>query len=138
MILRSTTKPVTNIIDRPKRAALDPRERLLNKRRELTGQLRASAGALEAAEKIADDDQARLLHDQFVSLRVGRLAHEQLKLIDAALARLDSDAYGICLDCESPIAPKRLAAIPWASRCLDCEERLASQQAHGAFVGQAA
>jgi len=30
---------------------------------------------------------------------------------------------GYCIDCGTPIAPKRLAVCPTARRCLDCQER---------------
>ena len=43
--------------------------------------------------------------------------------IRAALARLEDDAYGICVDCDDDIAPKRLQAVPWASRCVSCQEK---------------
>ncbi|MBL8290878.1 MAG: TraR/DksA C4-type zinc finger protein [Bryobacterales bacterium] len=44
----------------------------------------------------------------------------------SALARLDSGEYGICVECERPIAAKRLAAVPWASHCVACQEQLDS------------
>lgn len=103
------------------------RQRLLAKRAELAGHHRAQAGSLAALERVSDLDQARALHDEFVSVRVGRLVYEQLKLIDAALARLASGEYGVCIDCESPIPEKRLAAIPWAHRCVACQERATSE-----------
>jgi len=42
----------------------------------------------------------------------------------AALNRLAEGAYGVCLDCDEPIAPKRLAAVPWTPRCLSCQNHL--------------
>ena len=39
----------------------------------------------------------------------------------AALNRIAEGAYGVCVDCEEPIAPKRLAAVPWTPRCLSCQ-----------------
>jgi len=38
-----------------------------------------------------------------------------------ALNRVAEGTYGVCVDCEEPIAPKRLAAVPWTSRCLSCQ-----------------
>jgi DnaK suppressor protein len=40
----------------------------------------------------------------------------------AALRRVDEGTYGICQECEEPINPRRLAAVPWASLCLRCQE----------------
>jgi len=42
--------------------------------------------------------------------------------LGAALGRVDDGTYGLCVDCEEPIAPRRLAAVPWAARCLACQE----------------
>lgn len=99
------------------------RKRLLAKRAELLSRHRAAAGALAGGERISELDQARALHDEFVSLRVGRMLYRELKRIDAALARLAAGDYGICADCGSAIPARRLEAIPWAERCVACEER---------------
>ena len=41
--------------------------------------------------------------------------------VRAALNRVAEGTYGVCVDCEEPIAPKRLAAVPWTPRCLSCQ-----------------
>jgi DnaK suppressor protein len=48
-------------------------------------------------------------------------AAQQLALVDEALARLDAGTYGICIRCGRPIAPERLAALPWAAHCIECQ-----------------
>jgi RNA polymerase-binding protein DksA len=48
-------------------------------------------------------------------------ATNQLELVDGALARLDSGAFGTCLRCGKPIAQARLEALPWAAHCIDCQ-----------------
>ena len=45
-----------------------------------------------------------------------------LHAIKDALERLDDGTFGICVECGDEIAPKRLAAAPWAPRCRDCQE----------------
>jgi DnaK suppressor protein len=40
----------------------------------------------------------------------------------SAMERLDDGSYGVCLQCEEEISPKRLAAIPWAELCIQCQE----------------
>lgn len=54
---------------------------------------------------------------------------KSLMQIGAALKRIDSGEFGICLDCEEPISPKRLAAVPGAAYCLHCQEMLDAQKA---------
>jgi DnaK suppressor protein len=41
--------------------------------------------------------------------------------IEGALKRIDEGTYGTCLNCSKPIAEDRLAAIPWATYCIDCK-----------------
>jgi DnaK suppressor protein len=80
---------------------------------------------LPRPDYVADnDDQATLMHDEFVSLEVRRIDYSQFKQVEDALTRLDSGNYGLCLGCGSRIAPKRLVALPWAEHCTACEEEL--------------
>jgi DnaK suppressor protein len=72
------------------------------------------------------EDMAPVFTDQFIALRINSLDYLQLKMIDAALARIDSEEYGVCLDCGNAIAAARLEAIPWAVRCVACQELFSS------------
>ena len=48
--------------------------------------------------------------------------HEgELQAIQAALARMDSETFGLCVACGEPIGFKRLQAWPLANRCLACQ-----------------
>ncbi len=75
---------------------------------------------------VAFEDQAPILHEQFVSIRHNNFAYEKIKSIDAALERLKRGEYGICEECEEPISAKRLTAVPWTRYCLRCQENLAN------------
>ena len=44
--------------------------------------------------------------------------------INRSLRAIDEGSYGICIDCEEEISLKRLETIPWASRCIGCQQRL--------------
>lgn len=46
-----------------------------------------------------------------------------LRDVEAALARMDAGAYGVCVRCGNPIAPERLEALPWAALCIDCKQK---------------
>jgi DnaK suppressor protein len=54
-----------------------------------------------------------------------------LSQVSDALERIAAGRFGVCVACENPISAKRLAALPWAALCLECqqsaEDRLASQ-----------
>ena len=51
------------------------------------------------------------------------LKTDTLHRIEAALARLDAGEYGWCADCGEEISDRRLAALPFATRCRACESR---------------
>ena len=40
----------------------------------------------------------------------------------AALRRIEEGSYGTCQECDENIHPKRLAAVPWATFCIRCQE----------------
>jgi len=42
--------------------------------------------------------------------------------VKAALQRIRDGSFGVCVQCEEAITPNRLAAVPWASRCIGCQE----------------
>jgi|SRR5580692_5407704 DnaK suppressor protein len=46
----------------------------------------------------------------------------RLREVRAALQGIDAGTFGICVGCQEDISPKRLAAIPWASSCIVCQE----------------
>lgn len=45
-----------------------------------------------------------------------------LREVRGALQRLDRGDYGICVDCDEDIPQKRLNVVPWAARCIPCQE----------------
>ena len=46
----------------------------------------------------------------------------QIRDACAALRRIQEGNFGICQECEEEIHPKRLAAVPWATFCIRCQE----------------
>jgi RNA polymerase-binding protein DksA len=45
----------------------------------------------------------------------------QITQIDAALERMKTGTYGVCIECEDDIPVARLQALPFALRCIECE-----------------
>jgi DnaK suppressor protein len=45
-----------------------------------------------------------------------------LRDVKAALLRIHDGSFGTCIQCEWSINPKRLAAVPWAALCIECQE----------------
>lgn len=98
------------------------RQALLRKRAQILSALRLDRG--ETNERVAEEDQGSIAHEEFVSMRLNRMDYTQLRLIDEALDRISSGDYGVCLSCEEDIAEKRLNALPWAKYCVHCQERI--------------
>ncbi len=51
----------------------------------------------------------------------------EMTQIEHTLARVDSGEYGFCDVCRKAITPQRLEALPYATRCVDCETGPADQ-----------
>jgi RNA polymerase-binding transcription factor DksA len=96
---------------------------LLEKKADLLLGLRGKLETFIAPENAAAEDLAPVSHDQSVALQLNRLEFLQVKLINAALERINTEEYGTCHDCGAAIPARRLDAIPWAIRCVGCEER---------------
>jgi len=80
-----------------------------------------------AIERAADAVDASLLATgRESSARTLEQDSRLLRQVETALNRLRDGRLGICEGCEEEIAPKRLRAIPWASRCVSCQESLES------------
>ena len=103
------------------------RQNLVEKRRDFLSGLGTKFDTVARMGRVAEEDQAQISHDEFVSLHLNSLDYSQLRLVEEALDRLDSGGYGTCQRCERPIAAKRLRALPWARYCVECQESMAAQ-----------
>ncbi|MFN7919046.1 MAG: TraR/DksA C4-type zinc finger protein [Bryobacteraceae bacterium] len=97
---------------------------LLSKKRELLGSLEESKfDTLARLGRVAEEDQAQISHEEFISLRRNSMDYQALRLVQTALDRIQSGDFGVCESCEEPISEKRLRAIPWARYCVRCQEQ---------------
>jgi DnaK suppressor protein len=76
-----------------------------------------------ALDKSADqmDDIQRAAERDLTIRNVDRQS-TMLRDVKASLRRIQDGGFGICIECEGAISPKRLAAVPWASRCIQCQD----------------
>jgi DnaK suppressor protein len=96
-------------------------EILERKQAELTGGLQHREGiTIEKSADQMDEIQYATERDLAV-LNVDRDS-KLLRQVKAALTRIQAGTFGTCCDCEETIRPKRLAAVPWALRCIQCQE----------------
>jgi DnaK suppressor protein len=97
------------------------RKVLERKEAELAHVLRKRDGI--AIEKSADQmDEIQYATERDMAIRNVDRDSTLLRDVREALHRIHEGSFGTCLDCESAISPKRLAAVPWAARCIQCQE----------------
>jgi DnaK suppressor protein len=76
-----------------------------------------------AIEKSADQmDEIHYASERDLAMRIVDRDSALLRAVKAALRRIHDGSFGTCIVCESPISPRRLAAVPWAPRCIRCQE----------------
>jgi DnaK suppressor protein len=73
--------------------------------------------------RVAEEDQAQISHEEYISLNRNKMDYDMLRKVDAALDRIRTGEYGVCLECEEEISEKRLHAVPWAEYCVHCQDR---------------
>jgi DnaK suppressor protein len=73
-------------------------------------------------------DRIQQAGDREYAMRNLERNSNRLREVRAALRRIDAGTFGICADCEESINPKRLAALPWASLCIACQETADREQ----------
>jgi DnaK suppressor protein len=99
------------------------RRGLLAKRAELRSHLGVKFDTSATLGRVAEEDQAQVSHEEFISLSLNILDYQQLRLINEALDRISAGDYGSCLACGEPIPAKRLRVVPWARYCVPCQEQ---------------
>jgi|SRR5271157_2985714 DnaK suppressor protein len=73
-----------------------------------------------------DEVQAKIELD--LQQKCFRLSNNRLNQIEEALERIEQNIYGICVDCDEPIAEKRLLANPHYTTCVSCAEERETEE----------
>jgi RNA polymerase-binding protein DksA len=104
------------------------RDRLLAYRKHLQEEIHdaliidGSNDAMSLAGKV-HDAQEESISEMLTEINLAMLSQHQHELVnlERALQRMDDGEYGICMDCDKPIAFARLEAYPTAVRCINCQ-----------------
>jgi RNA polymerase-binding protein DksA len=100
--------------------------RLRDKERELQFNIARLEGEARVSGKAAvgdATDAATSSQGTSESLQEATLASQTLERVQDALRRIEDGAYGKCIVCGRQIEAARLEASPWASTCLEDQER---------------
>jgi DnaK suppressor protein len=83
---------------------------------------KANNGPIEI--EVTSDELDRIQQATEREYAIGSLERNfnRLREVSAALRRLDAGTFGVCGNCDEEITPKRLAAVPWATFCIVCQE----------------
>ncbi|MBA3694676.1 MAG: TraR/DksA family transcriptional regulator [Acidobacteria bacterium] len=98
------------------------KDKLILERELLLAKLNGNDLSVDSSETPDPVDLAVRNYSKNVMLAVSENDSRQVILINEALTRISDDEYGTCQNCEKPINPKRLDAVPWARYCLNCQE----------------
>ncbi|MEU4625654.1 TraR/DksA C4-type zinc finger protein [Actinoplanes sp. NPDC023801] len=105
------------------------RDDLLRLRADAEAEMTTLAASLEALFSASRDSNADDEHDpegatigferaQLTALLAA--ARDRIAEVDDALRRVGAGTYGVCEGCGRPIPAERLAARPFARRCIAC------------------
>ncbi len=103
------------------------RQRLKDLKAEILaeGDIELEPGRKDAADVGTDEDEQPLGEmSQAIASGRNRNRADVLAHVVAALARLDDDpdSFGLCMECDEPIAPKRLDLLPYVELCVECQQ----------------
>jgi DnaK suppressor protein len=76
----------------------------------------------EGTQDLADKASSAYTKEFLYSL--SNTDREVLQKVDEALLRVDTNGFGLCVECGDEINRKRLEAVPWASHCITCQEKI--------------
>ena len=102
---------------------IDPnayRERLSARRKELVKRLNQLEDWLDDPMDPNFEDRATERELDEVFELQGLAGQDELKAIDAALARIKNNVFGLCISCGEMISEARLDAVPYAVKCQNC------------------
>jgi len=99
------------------------KEKLLQKQRSLSDMVQRTEGYGREKEPDIQDVADMAVESYTREFNFGKSSGDRhiLQLIREALDRIEDNSYGSCVNCEDPMQPKRLEAVPWAKHCVRCQ-----------------
>ena len=102
-------------------ATIETRKRQLNERlQELQGRLRKIDSELDQPHSTMFSEAAIEREGDEVLEDLGAAGLQEIRMIEAALERIERDEYGVCVVCGDPISEERLDVLPQTPKCRNC------------------
>jgi len=127
-VAMATAQNLTPRLRAIKKRLVTEQERLESELHEIRERT-SHASELERATELStyDDHPADLASETYErekDLALESNIQNLLDKVNAALEKIDEGTYGICDSCNIEINENRLEALPWASLCRDCQDRV--------------
>jgi DnaK suppressor protein len=87
---------------------------------ELLGSIAEIDSELRSSLPADWEEQATKLEDQDALEGIEKSKLQEISQIRDALKRIAEGGYGVCAQCGELIDPKRLKALPTATKCISC------------------
>lgn len=96
------------------------RKRLTDRLAELEARLGEIEHDLDETPPKDFEERASEREGDEVLEELGATGLSEIRMIRAALDRIDQGEFGYCVECGEPIAEERLEIVPHAARCARC------------------
>jgi RNA polymerase-binding transcription factor len=103
------------------------KERLEKEREHLRREIASRADQLKVFGTPDPREDADIAEETWEDEEVTRtvdVLQERFRQVEVALERINGGSYGKCVDCKQTIPRQRLDAVPSATRCVSCQEKL--------------
>jgi len=104
------------------------RKRLESEEKRLLGELEQLQASISSSDERREgspfgkrEEEATEAAELEKRLALEKRLREELNKIGRALKKFDEGTYGLCDNCQQPIDPERLEALPHASLCMKCK-----------------
>ena len=95
-------------------------KRLLDRLRELNERLKEIDEDLDEPADPDAEERATEREGDEVLENLGHAGLAEIRMIQAALARVKDGTFGFCVACGKPISKERLEVLPHTTRCNQC------------------
>jgi len=103
---------------------LEKRVKLMKEIQDQLGQSLTEEQQRRFESAMDSGDQALLDLEREMGISLQEKRNRERQMIDEALVSLEEGTYGICVECSTEISEKRLAVMPFARLCVECQEKL--------------
>jgi len=107
-------------VERHRRRLAELKSEILNE-----GDLAIEPGRTDPAAVGSDEDEQPLAEmSQTIASTRNRARADVLGRVLAALGRIEDDpaSFGLCAECDEPIAARRLELMPYVELCVECQQ----------------